>query len=158
MFKKLIRLIPNDTLVHLYKRMPFKRLKDWVVYRTQYKFLVAVLGIITNEEGKVVLLKHSYRKEPWGIPGGWMERENPVSALQREVREETGLSVRIDGPAHIIYDSQPHRVELVFRGQITGGTFRPSSEITDICYCEPGNWPEGLPEEHQKLIELVLRK
>lgn len=39
--------------------------KNWVVYRSQHKFLVAVLGVITNEERQVLLLKHVYRDQPW---------------------------------------------------------------------------------------------
>lgn len=69
MLSKLINLVPRDWLVYMYIHMPFKRFKDWVVYRAQSKFLVAVLGVITNEKGQVLLLKHVYRSEPWGIPG-----------------------------------------------------------------------------------------
>ncbi|MEK3910270.1 NUDIX domain-containing protein [Paenibacillus sp. FSL H7-0331] len=57
------------------------------MYRAQNKFLVTVLGIITNETGQVLLLRHVYRTEPWGVPGGWMELEKPEVALEREISE-----------------------------------------------------------------------
>lgn len=80
------------------------------VYRAQHKFLVAVLGIFTNDAGEVLLLKHVYRKQPWGIPGGWMELEQPEAALRREVREETGLEVQITSLARARFGQTPNRV------------------------------------------------
>ena len=156
MISKLINYIPRDWLVYMYKHMPFNRLKNWIVYRAQYKFLVAVLGVITNEKGQVLLLKHEYRKEPWGIPGGWMELEKPENGLEREINEETGLKVHITGLAKAIYGNKPNRVDLIFKGMIIEGTFKPSSEISEICYCSVGNWPEGLPNEQINLIKEIL--
>lgn len=157
-FKKIIRWIPNDLLVSLYKRLPFKKLKDFIVYRSQYKFLAAVLGVMTNESGEVLLLKHSYRKEPWGIPGGWLELEAPELGLVREIREETGLVAEITGLEKVVYDRRPHRLEMVFRGRIVGGTFRPSTEITEYCFCRVGQWPEGMPEDQKKLVAQITGK
>jgi len=156
MISKLISMIPRDWLVYMYKHMPFNRLKNWIVYRAQYKFLVAVLGIITNDEGQVLLLKHQYRKEPWGIPGGWMELEKPEIGLEREVHEETGLKVQITGLARAVYGKRPNRVELIFRGRIMEGTFRPSSEISEMYYCSIDNWPDGLPIAQKNMIKEIL--
>lgn len=157
MFVKLMSLLPRDLLVYLYKHTPFVGLKNWIVYRAQHKFLVAVLGIFTNEEGKILLLKHVYRREPWGIPGGWMELETPEAGLEREVFEETGLTVQITGLAKALYNRNPNRVDLIFRGKIIGGTFQACSEISEICYCHIGDWPSGMPISQQKLLEHLLK-
>ena len=63
-------------------------------------YLVGVAGVIFNQEGQILLLKHSYRKEyPWGIPSGWLKRgEQPHKALIREIKEETGYEVDIRNP------------------------------------------------------------
>ncbi|MEK5166331.1 hypothetical protein NYE69_28915 [Paenibacillus sp. FSL R5-0527] len=56
----------------MYKYMPSKKFKNWVVYRTQHKFMVAVVGVITNEKGQVLLLKHAYREavgHTWRLDG-----------------------------------------------------------------------------------------
>ncbi|MNI56299.1 hypothetical protein D3C73_1112930 [compost metagenome] len=72
MFSKLMKFIPRDWIVYMYKRMPFNGLKNWIVYRAQHKFLVAVLGVITNDKGQVLLLKHEYRKNHGVFPvAGW---------------------------------------------------------------------------------------
>lgn len=156
MIKKLMSLFPRDWLVFMYKHTPIKGLKNWIVYRAQHKFLVAVLGVITNDKGEVLLLKHSYRKEPWGIPGGWMELEKPEEGLARELEEETGLQVKITGLAKAIYGKKPNRIDLVFTGRIVEGTFRSSSEISELCFCSIDNWPEGMPSEQKKLIKEIL--
>jgi len=158
MFSKLINTIPRDWLVYMYKKMPFTGLKNWIVYRAQQKFLVAVLGVFTNDKGEVLLLKHAYRKEPWGIPGGWMELEKPEIGLEREIDEETGLKVQIVGLAKAVYGNKPNRVELIFRGTVIEGTFRPNSEISEICYCSMDHLPDGTPSHQIKLIKEVLSK
>lgn len=156
MLSKLINLIPRDWLVILYKNMPFSRFKNWVVYRSQQKFLVAVLGIFTNDAGQILLLKHVYRKEPWGMPGGWMELEQPQAALEREVYEETKLKVAIDGKARAIFGIKPNRVDLIYTGRVTGGTFVPSVEISEAMFCDVDQWPEGMPDVQKKLIKETI--
>ncbi|MFK4470739.1 8-oxo-dGTP diphosphatase [Paenibacillus sp. RC73] len=128
----------------MYKHTPFTRLKNALVYRAQHKFLIAVLGIFTNDAGEVLLLKHVYLKQP-------------EAALQREVKEETGLEVEITSLARARFGQTPNRVDLIFTGRVIPGTFRPSSEISDICYCGVGEWPEGLPAHQKKLIQELLK-
>jgi ADP-ribose pyrophosphatase YjhB (NUDIX family) len=152
-FSKLVGLVPRDCLVYMYKHMPFNGLKNWLVYRAQNKFLVAVLGIFTNEAGQILLLKHVYREEPWGIPGGWMELEKPELALERELKEETGLSVKSIELVKAIYGTKPNRVDLIFRGRVIEGDFKKNSEISEIMYCTMDDWPDGLPLEQRKLIK-----
>lgn len=158
MFAKLINLLPRDLLVYLYKITPFQGLKDWIAYRAQHKFLVGVLGVFTNETGQILLLHHDYRSEPWGVPGGWMEMEAPEDGLLRELMEETGFEAEIIDLAQIIHDPRPNRIEIVFRARIIGGSFRPSSEISDFQYCELGIWPEGMPSVQKNLIMKVMEQ
>lgn len=138
--------------------MPIKKFRNWIVYKAQHKFLVSVLGIITNEAGQIMLLKHGYRSVPWGIPGGWMELEKPEAALEREIYEETKLKVEITGLAKALFGQNPTRVDLVFRGRLLGGTFSRSAEISEIIFCDIGDWPEGMPNEQKKLIQEIIEK
>ena len=64
--------------------------------KTYYKNLpqkrMAVGALIFNEQGKILILKTSYRKY-WTIPGGVVEHnESLLAALIREVKEETNLA------------------------------------------------------------------
>ncbi|MNI56298.1 hypothetical protein D3C73_1112920 [compost metagenome] len=85
-----------------------------------------------------------------------MELEKPEHGLEREINEETGLKVQITGLARAIYGNRPNRVELIFRGRIIEGTFKPSSEISEICYCNVDDWPDGMPIEQINMIREVL--
>ena len=61
MFKSLAKMIPRKHLISLYRKMPLpKRIKQTIVFRANERFLVAVCGIITNDDGQVLLLHHTY--------------------------------------------------------------------------------------------------
>ncbi|MFE6052337.1 NUDIX domain-containing protein [Kitasatospora sp. NPDC056446] len=48
--------------------------------------------LLTDEAGRVLLLKAGYRDQ-WQFPGGGMDRgEGPAECAARELREETGLA------------------------------------------------------------------
>lgn len=63
-------------------------------------FKVNVSVIVFNAEGKVLLQKRSLDEEVfpglWGIPGGTVEMNDTTldSALEREVMEEVGISIK----------------------------------------------------------------
>lgn len=157
MFVKFMQMIPRDWLVYAYQHTPSSRLKNWLVYKAQHRFMLSVQGIITNDKGQILLCKHAYRNEPWGMPGGFMEEEQPEVALAREVYEETGLTVQVTGVARAIYGRNPKRVDLILRGTYIEGSFKPSLEITDICFCDLNDWPEGTPETQKVLINDIMK-
>jgi mutator protein MutT len=52
---------------------------------------------ITNSKGQILLQKRSKEEELWGFPGGAVEvGESIEEAVVREVKEETGLDVKVD--------------------------------------------------------------
>lgn len=63
-----------------------------------------IVRAIVHNEGKVLVLQNSmddpkeYAQGRWEMPGGWVETEDAdeQAAVQREVREETGLDVAVE--------------------------------------------------------------
>jgi len=76
----------------------------------------------------------------WTLPGGWADiGESPALAVEREVFEEAGLTVRA---THLVavYDANRiegelplfHAYKLVFLCEQTGGEIQPSSETSEV--------------------------
>ncbi len=58
--------------------------------------VIGVRGIITDEQGRVLLVRHNYGKRSWIFPGGGLKGGEAADvALIREMSEETGLEVEI---------------------------------------------------------------
>jgi ADP-ribose pyrophosphatase YjhB (NUDIX family) len=70
-------------------------LKRMIVRMHEARFLVGILGVVTDAQGRVLLFRHTYRPfAPWGLPSGLLKPdESPGAAIIREVREETGLAL-----------------------------------------------------------------
>jgi len=57
-------------------------------------------GALVTREGRLMLVRRAHEpwKGSWDVPGGFCgAREHPADAAMREVREETGLPVRVTG-------------------------------------------------------------
>ncbi|MEQ5789336.1 NUDIX domain-containing protein [Erythrobacter sp. NFXS35] len=54
---------------------------------------LGVRAVVRSDDGKFLLVRHTYTRG-WHFPGGGVERgETAESALSRELRQETGLSL-----------------------------------------------------------------
>ncbi|HLJ59525.1 MAG TPA: NUDIX hydrolase [bacterium] len=135
----------------------WSRLPAWarnaLVWRLNAHFVIGAVAVVRDDRGHVLIARHTYRrKRPWGLPGGWIQRgEDPAHTVVREVFEETGLRIRTVGPLTVQREG-PHHLTVVYAARIEGGTFRPSDEVVEVRYILPGEWPEGLREDHRALI------
>jgi mutator protein MutT len=91
---------------------------------------VGVGAVIFNAEGKVFLAKRGAaarnERHRWEFPGGCVEfGETLAHALTREIMEEYGFSIVIDGLLdvvdHILPDERQHWVSPTFRCRYAGG-------------------------------------
>jgi 8-oxo-dGTP diphosphatase len=143
-------------LLWVWKWMP-----DWMqrlagaLLRPRYQ--VAVGAVIFNEQGRLLLCEHTYRRRfPWGLPGGDIQfGEDPVDAVRRELFEETGLSVQ--GTRLLLAENSQkgRQVRFIYLCSGVHGAFVASDEVAHIEYFDPGQLPDLAPD-HQATIDRAL--
>ncbi|MFJ2031561.1 NUDIX domain-containing protein [Streptosporangium sp. NPDC087985] len=122
------------------------------------KFMVGVTGIVRDSEGRVLLLRHRLwpPERQWGCPTGYANKgETFEDTVVREVREETGLAVKVNRLAHV-KSGYKLRVEVAYEAEFTGGTLKIESvEILEAKWFSPHDLPEGVQESHRLLIQRI---
>ena len=144
----------NDLLGAVWRRVP-RILKRWIMRASQSRFAVTAGGIITDNEGRVLLLKHRFRPSPgWGVPGGFIEQgEQPEAALRRELREEVELELKDVKLFFTRTFRQPPQVEIIFTARAIEDTERLSFEIQKAAWFSPDELPAKLPKDQAQLIK-----
>ena len=121
------------------------------------KFRAAVAAMIFDEQGRILLFKHTYRKLEWGIPAGGLEhREQPEQAVIREFFEETGMRIEVQKLLMAESSKEDHNVSLIYLCKIASGTFKESLEISEMKYFDVNDLPQMLFAE-KNLIHSVYK-
>ena len=148
----------NDLLGAIWRRVP-KILKRWTVRASHSRFAVTAGAIITDDEGRVLLLKHRFRPSPgWGVPGGFIEEgEQPEEALRRELREEVELELKQVKLFTTRAFSEPKQIEIIFTARAIEDTERLSFEIQKAAWFSRDELPAELPRDQAQLINQALK-
>lgn len=130
---------------------------------------VGVGVFVLDKEGRVLL---EQRKDCglWCFPGGMIEAGEEIKETAvREVREETGLDVRVTGLLGV-YSMTQHRIitypdtgtfrliDVVLSAEITGGKLQCSSESFEVRFFEKNQLPELLPRAAQPIMDALEGK
>ena len=129
--------------------------KDEVIHKADVDPLVkrainaslarCVVGaLIVDAAGRVLMVKSNrgFTKGMWNIPGGFIEYgEHPEEAALREIREETGLGIKLGrllGVYRERFQSPYFMYGFMYEAAPDGGELRADpSEIEDISWMEP---------------------
>ena len=98
----------------------------------------AVSTLAIDDDGRVLLV-YETDQDAWSTPGGSVDiDERPEDAARREVLEETGFEVRLDGivtvlggpefRTHYKNGDEVAYVATVYRGVVVGGAANPDGD------------------------------
>lgn len=102
---------------------------------------VPAVSAMVARDGHILLVKRGCEpnKGLWSLPGGSIEHsETAEAAVKREILEETGLHIEVDGVAGIRDVISPHPdsndyhfVIIVFHAHAVGGELRAMSDAAE---------------------------
>ena len=100
-----------------------------------YTHFVSVAGLVTNDNGEVLLIKSPRRG--WEYPGGMVEPgETFEDALLREVKEESGIDVEIMGFIGLCKNIEIDAVNIDFVCKAIGGQLTTSDESSEVMWAK----------------------
>ena len=129
----------------------------------------SVSAVIFDRRGRLLLQQRSDGGQ-WGLPGGSVEiGESVRAAVIREVREETGLCVRVRRLIGVY--SEPrlqvvrypdgnvwHYVSVCFECAVQGGELMTCDETLALAYVAPTRLPASLLPNHRVRIRDACRR
>ena len=118
-----------------------------------YQNPIPAAGAILVQDDSILLVKraHPPRIGWWCIPAGFMEwSEHPEQTAVREVREETGLDIKLTSFFEVytgIDDPRSNAVLLLYLAEIVGGTMQASDDALEVRFFPFNHLPEQIAFE-----------
>ncbi|MBU0490909.1 MAG: NUDIX domain-containing protein [Chloroflexi bacterium] len=115
---------------------------------------VVVALVLIRQGDDVLLVRQSYDQRYWSLPGGMMEHGESVDqAAIREVKEETGLDVRLTRVVGIYSKPADDAIAITFEGKVVGGELHPAADdVSECCYFPLDRLPEPIRDHLRQRI------
>jgi ADP-ribose pyrophosphatase YjhB (NUDIX family) len=117
-------------------------------------------GVVVDGNGRVLLVRHSYRPG-WFFPGGGVEWGETIEAgLARELDEEVGVTLTAPAELHGVFSNfanfrGDHVAVLVVRHWTRRENYRRPAEIAEAAMFELGDLPTRTdPGTRNRLAEI----
>ncbi|MCU1373030.1 MAG: putative MutT/NUDIX-family protein [Actinomycetia bacterium] len=146
-------------LLRIYRHLP-RRARLAIIHGIAPSFSVGAICVIERSDGRVLVVRQSYR-DRWGFPGGLLKRgEEAVDGARREAFEEVGLDIEVVGQPSVVVAPGPRRVDVIYRCRPAPGadpdTARPTSpEIVEVRWAPRDELPELQHEASGGLVALA---
>jgi ADP-ribose pyrophosphatase YjhB (NUDIX family) len=108
-------------------------------------------GIVEDEAGRVLLGRRTIAPFHgwWDVPGGFLEAgEHPEAGVRRELREETGLAVRVERLLGVYMGTYgedgagEHLLNFYYICRVENGVLRPDDDLGELAWFAPDAIPE----------------
>ncbi|MCK4537845.1 MAG: NUDIX hydrolase [Candidatus Krumholzibacteria bacterium] len=117
--------------------------------------------LVRDEEGRILLVKRRFDpyRGLWTIPSGYIEYDEDVRLTAvRELEEETGLVVGIDGIYSVescFDDPRGNTLVVMYEGHVKGGRLRAGDDAEDAVFFSPGDLPPIAFDCQKKILSLI---
>ncbi|MFZ5366243.1 MAG: NUDIX domain-containing protein [Patescibacteria group bacterium] len=117
----------------------------------------SVSVLVLNEKGEI-LLTQRYDLKTWGFPGGMIEKgEEPEKTAKREVKEETGIKIKIMRLTAIYLNDHPLWKNIIFffkAKKESGNLKRQEGETLKVSWVKKQDLPKFLsPRHYQRFLD-----
>lgn len=122
--------------------------------KAPHRFIIVALVFIRKDDS-ILLVKQNYGEQYWSLPGGVMEPGESIDQTAiREVKEETGLDVRLKRVVGIYSKPDEGALAVTFEGEIIGGNLKPATNEISVCGYFPFDLlPEPIREHLRERVE-----
>jgi 8-oxo-dGTP diphosphatase len=148
----------NDLLARMWRLgRPLQWRFLWLMHA---KFICGITGVVHDGDGNVLLLRHRLwpPDRQWGFPTGYANKgERHEDTITREVREETGLTVKT-GQLLKVRSGYQYRIEVYYEAILTGsldGLTLDPREVLEARLFSLTNLPAAMPEPHRELAQAL---
>ena len=132
--------------MRLMRRPMLHRLMVWGINLLVPRQRIGVSLVAFDEHDRVLVLRHVFHPfAPWGLPGGWLKRnEDPAAGVLRELREETGLTAVLGPVICVAHEPSPVHVGIAYLGRVQPVPITLSLEIIEAAWFEVDALPSPL--------------
>ncbi len=125
------------------------------------KIILNSSGAVVVKDGKILLQRRADNGK-WGLTGGIVElNETFAEAAVREVREETGLEIKLEAFLGIFHNhdmiwangDRAHVISAYFIASPLGGEPRLDDESLELRYFAQDELPELFAEDHRAAVK-----
>lgn len=161
----LLESIPQEIIDYLDKIDAFERFKK--IYKEVWMNpVVAVDGIIEDEDGNIILIKRKFPPYGWALPG-WKDEygDSLWKTLKKEMKEELWVDVEIigheDKPFLVkwdpLRDPRWHTISVVYKARIVWWTLQAWDDAAEFKRVHPSQvLNEDLAFDHKEILKEYL--